>query len=395
MKTNSLQRKEIMNKSYQSILILILSLFISNSYTQSPAELNSKYTLHTVVIDAGHGGHDNGTAGKNFKEKDVALDIALRLGRQIESKYPNIKVIYTRQTDKFVPLRERAAIANRNRADLFISIHCNGGSHTASGTETFVLGLHRNEDNLKVAMRENNSILLEDNYTSHYGSFDPSSPEAYILFNLVQNANLDQSIDFAQAIENKFTGNGRNSRGVKQAGFLVLRETTMPSVLIETGFLTNHNEENFIASSQGKQKIASSIFNAFERYQQNLQAEYARILEKRAAEDARFAAEQKRIQEEKARKDEASWAWPSIRSLQLKGDKYFVQLFVSAAYNKGKEDFPFDNVKMEPIAVINSFKYLIGPYNTESEAKTAHKKAQEQGFRDAYILKYTNGKVVR
>jgi len=205
--------------------------------------------LKTIVIDAGHGGHDNGTSGTYNKEKTIALDIALKVGKMVEQQMPNVKVLYTRKSDKFVSLKQRAAYANRHNADFFISVHCNGGSKTASGTETFVLGLHRNKDNLQVAMRENNSILLEDDYNQHYGNFNPNSPEAYIIFNLYQDAHLSQSLDLASLIETEFKNTAkRRSRGVKQAGFLVLRETAMPSILVETGFLTNRNEENFMAS---------------------------------------------------------------------------------------------------------------------------------------------------
>lgn len=391
---------KINNKPTQTLLLCLL-LFVTDGFSQTSID---KFTLKTIVIDAGHGGHDNGASGKHQKEKDMALAYSLRLGRYINNEYPEINVLYTRKTDKFVPLRERAQFANKNKADLFISIHCNGGSTTATGTETFVLGLHRNEDNLKVAMRENNSILLEDDYNQHYGSFDPTSPEAYILFNMHQSSHLDQSLDIAKHVEENFKNQtGKRSRGVKQAGFLVLRETTMPSILVETGFLTNEQDEQYMASEKGKNKIAHSIFLAVKEYKKALDKEAERILQKQVAQQRALKqqreAEAKRkaeIEEQKKRKLESSWAWPSIRVQDNEGDTYYIQVLVSKSYSKGKDSFqPFSNIVMSRIDVIDSYKYLIGPYKRKKDAIPVHKKAQNSGFRDAYILHFNNGKIVR
>lgn len=391
-----MQRNVKFNNYSALILLLCFCLSVTTTFSQSDFAIPDKFKLTTIVIDAGHGGHDNGTSGKVHKEKDLALDYSLKVGKKIEKEMPDVKVLYTRTTDTFIPLKDRAHFANRNNADLFISIHCNGGSSTALGTETFVLGLHRSEDNLKVAMRENNSILLEDNYTSHYGNFDPSSPEAYILFSMYQNVNLDQSLDLASLIERQFSSSGRRSRGVKQAGFLVLRETTMPSILVETGFLTNRSDENFMASAGGKEKVAESIFNAVKVYKEKLDKEAERIFKQRMKEDAEFRAEQEKKQEELNRKLESAWAWPSLRTVNMSGDKYFVQVLVSKDYNKGKTVFqPFENIIMSRIDIIDSYKYLIGPYKSREEADKVHKKAQETGFRDAYVLHYKEGKLVR
>lgn len=246
------------------LLILALSAFKSDN--------NKRYTIRTIVIDPGHGGHDSGCLGSSSKEKEVALAVGLRLGKYIEEHFKDIKVIYTRKTDVFVELHERAAIANNNKADLFICIHCNSGPKDAFGAETYVMGLHRTESNLNVAKRENASILMEDNYKANYDGFDPNSPEANIIFTLYQNAFLDQSLALASAIQSQFKEKlGRYSRGVKQAGFLVLYKTTMPSILIETGFLTNATEEKFLASEEGQDKIANSIFNAFSLYKRDIE----------------------------------------------------------------------------------------------------------------------------
>jgi N-acetylmuramoyl-L-alanine amidase len=200
--------------------------------------MTTPYVLKTVVIDAGHGGHDHGCSGSSNKEKTVALNLALKLGALIEKNYPDVKVVYTRKTDVFVELYERAAIANRNNADLFICIHCNANpSSSPSGTETYVMGLHKTEANLNVAKRENDVILMEDDYSQHYDGFDPNNPASHIIFSLNQHAFMEQSILFASSVEKYFkTNSNRSSRGVKQAGFLVLWKTAMPSVLIETGF---------------------------------------------------------------------------------------------------------------------------------------------------------------
>lgn len=222
-----------------------------------------------VVLDAGHGGKDPGCSGKHSHEKDVALDVTLRVGQLIKKHHPDVEVIYTRDRDMFVPLHERANIANKSQADLFVSIHCNTTAkrNSAMGTETFVMGLHRAEDNLDVAKRENSVILHEDNYETYYGGYDPNSNEGHITLSMYQNAFLDQSIALANMVENELENHGqRVSRGVKQAGFLVLRNTVMPSILIEAGFLNHSKEETFLASEEGKSSIAQSIFNAFTKY---------------------------------------------------------------------------------------------------------------------------------
>ncbi len=228
------------------------------------------YRIKTIVLDAGHGGKDAGCSGKTSKEKHVALNVVLKLGQAIERQFPSINVIYTRKTDVFIPLYKRAAIANKNSADLFISIHCNALGHKAHlvhGSETYVMGLHTAEHNLDVARRENESILLEDDYQKNYQGFDPNSDEGHIFLSMFQNAFLDKSIQFAEKVETKIKVKAqRKSRGVKQAGFVVLKETTMPSVLIETGYLTNAREEAFLATNAGQNKMANAIFEAFMDY---------------------------------------------------------------------------------------------------------------------------------
>ncbi len=252
-----------------------LFLVLWNMYmpVQGWQDTGNGYRLKTVVIDAGHGGKDPGSVGKTSTEKEVVLAIALKLGQYIEEKLPDVKVVYTRKTDEFVPLHKRADIANSHKADLYISIHANGNvNNLVDGTETLVLGLHRAEENFEVAKKENSVILLEDDYSAHYEGFDPASPESYMIFSLMQNLYFEQSINFAAHVQTQFRERAsRKDRGVKQQGLLVLARTSMPGVLIETGFMTNPEEEKYLLSEPGQDYIASAIFRAFRDYKQMME----------------------------------------------------------------------------------------------------------------------------
>lgn len=247
--------------------LLTFSIFLTeNSFS---AGTNGKINKPMIVIiDPGHGGKDPGAVNKGIQEKDVVLGIGLKLGKYINETYPDVKVIYTRSTDVFVPLIERSRIANKNKADLFISLHANYcGTPSLRGTETFVLGLHRSKENLDIAKKENSVILMEENYSTTYEGFDPNSSESYIMFELVQDNYLDQSLSFADDIQRQFKMrvDGSN-RGVKQAGFLVLRQSSMPSVLVETGFISNLAEAKQLMSDDGQRTIALSILEAFKKF---------------------------------------------------------------------------------------------------------------------------------
>lgn len=222
----------------------------------------------TLVIDAGHGGKDPGARGTKINEKKINLAVALKLGELVSSGFNDVNVVYTRKTDRFIDLDERADIANRAKADLFISIHTNSIKKGSSvrGTETYTLGLARTQENLEVAMRENSAILLEDNYLQKYEGFDPQSSESYIIFEFIQSKHVEQSIGLASEIQKAFRTAGRVNRGVHQAGFLVLRKTGMPSVLVELGFISNPNEENYMRTASGQSQLARSIYNAFCKY---------------------------------------------------------------------------------------------------------------------------------
>jgi N-acetylmuramoyl-L-alanine amidase len=255
-------------KKNLSILFTVTILLFSSF---SPLD-EHQYKVRTIVIDAGHGGKDPGCHGTTGIEAKVTLAVALELGRIIKENMPETKVYYTRMTDNFIELHDRAGIANRNNADLFVSIHCNSGPSSAFGTESYVMGLHASEDNLEVAKRENEVVLKETDYKKNYDGFDPKSPQAHILFSLYQNAYIENSILMASKIEHQFSARvGRTSRGVKQAGFLVLWKTTMPSVLIELGYLTNATEEKYLTNKSNQVLLASGIYRAIKEYKTEIE----------------------------------------------------------------------------------------------------------------------------
>jgi len=258
----------------KNILLIasLSSLMILGSFSSLETQ---SYRVKKIVIDAGHGGKDQGTSGSFSREKDITLKIALELGNTIKKYLGDVEIIYTRADDSFPSLLDRANLANKNGADLFISVHCNSAPYSdkVKGTETYVMGLHTSDKNLEVAKRENSVIFYEDNYEENYEGYDPNSPESHIIFSLYQNAYLENSLELAQKIENQFkTRVGRRSRGVKQAGFLVLWKTSMPSVLIEVGFLSNPQEEKDLNSTLQQTYIASGIFRAFRDYKEEIES---------------------------------------------------------------------------------------------------------------------------
>ena len=256
--TNRIDMKRVLR--HITLMLCLLTTGTANAYT--------------LVIDAGHGGKDAGALGFSSKEKDINLAVALAFGRLVEQNCTDVKVVYTRKTDTFIELDERANIANRNKADLFVSIHTNStaagkAGTTARGTETYTLGMHRAADNLAVAKRENSVITLEANYEERYEGFDPKSSESYIIFELMQDTHMKQSVNFAGLVQQQFASHaGRVNKGVYQAGFLVLRNTSMPSVLIELGYINNKTEEAFLNSKDGIAKMSRAIFNAFKSFKE-------------------------------------------------------------------------------------------------------------------------------
>ena len=250
-------------------LTLLCLIFLNSSFLFSQKKINE----FTVVLDAGHGGKDPGNRGNGYYEKNIALSIALKVGAELE-KQSNIKVIYTRKKDVFVNLFKRAEIANKAKADLFISIHCDSHSSNAYGAGTFVLGLHANQRNFEIAKKENSVIFKEENYEQKYDGFDPNSPESVISLVLMQEDYLDQSIVIADLIQKAFVSDlKRKNRTVKQAGFIVLKYTYMPSVLVETGFLTNKKEGAYLNSKKGQTEMSKSIAKGILRYRNSISSE--------------------------------------------------------------------------------------------------------------------------
>ena len=254
---------------YRSLLTLIFLLLPPVS-ALCEADAQEAMSVRTVVIDAGHGGHDPGTVHGSVKEKDINLEVAMALGKRIKEGYPDVKVIYTRTKDVFIPLVQRSSIANRNKADLFISIHVNSGGKNSSarGTETFVMGMDKSKSNMELCKRENSVITLEKDYSTTYAGYDPDEADSFIFFNLMQTAQFEQSIYFASLVEDNFTKGGpiRNSRGIKQAPLLVLWQTTMPSVLVEVGFLSSSADRKILTDRESREKMAGCIYDAFVSY---------------------------------------------------------------------------------------------------------------------------------
>ncbi len=265
----TVKKRKIVKNNAIVFLLLAISLLTSSSSPQT-----SDFSVKTIVIDAGHGGKDPGTHGQMSEEKDIVLDVALKVGSYIKEYLPDVKVIYTRSNDTFIELEERAAIANRNDADVFISIHANAVSrNTIYGTETYVMGLDKSDGNFEIAKRENSVILYEENTEERYEGFDPNSPESIILLSLTQSAYIENSLYLASKVEEQFGERaGRRSRGVRQAPFWVLWRTTMPSILVEIGYLTNPKEEKELNDPSVQGNIASGIFRAFRDYKNEIEA---------------------------------------------------------------------------------------------------------------------------
>jgi len=352
-------------------LLFILLIFINFCFIHDiSAQENTEYTLKTVVIDAGHGGKDPGTSGVYAKEKDIALAIALKVGTYIEENIPEVKVIYTRTTDVFVPLHERAEIANKNKADLFMSIHVDGHqSKQPFGTSTYVMGLHKTQENLELAKKENAAILLEEDYTAKYEGFDPTSAESYIMFSFLQNTFLDQSLNYAAFVENEFQTRAlRKSRGVKQAGFLVLWKTTMPSVLIETGYLTNPREEKYLSSSNGQDYIASAIYRAFKSYKKAIEdkSNFATLIEKEIDTDTDLA--------------------PVNVPVNDTSEIFFKIQIASSSNSVSTSPEQFKGLEnVEELKIDNIYKYTVGSSSNYADI-IKFKKDIEDKFPDAFII---------
>jgi N-acetylmuramoyl-L-alanine amidase len=346
-------------------IILFISIFFSTLLYAGNDDLVKG--IKTVVIDAGHGGKDPGCHGKHSNEKSVTLSIALKLGKFIEDNFPKIKVVYTRKTDVFVELNERAQIANKAKADLFICIHANAGPEKAFGAETYVLGLHRTESQRKVMERENSVIEFEDNKDA----YEDLDEEKIMIYQLQQAVNLDHSINFAVKIQDQMAELKRHNRGVRQAGFLVLYKTTMPSVLIETGFLTNPSEEDFLSDEASQTKMATSIFNAFEAYKREYEGADLSVNSTINGIDTTLFG----IDEIAVSKNEI---------------KFRVQIETSSTV-LDLESQRFQNMPIWTYEAGGLYKYTVGLFVTIEPANKLKNEMRSKGFEHAFVVAFQNG----
>lgn len=367
------------------VTILFPVFFILTSFN------DNAFSVKTVVIDAGHGGKDGGCVGSFSNEKDICLALSLKLGKYIEENYSDVKVVYTRKEDKFIELHERANIANNAKADLFICIHVNSGPPTAYGTETYVMGLHKNQANLQVAMRENASILMEENYHAKYEDFDPNSPESYIAISLRQSKFLEHSLKFAAKVQDQFRERvGRFDRGVKQAGFLVLYKTTMPSVLIETGFLTHKDEEKFLNSEIGQEYMASAIYRAFKEYKAEIESKghsNGNVPEVKTEKPDTKKETTEAVQKDKKGKDKNQ----KELAISQEGIKFRVQIATSANKLELKPENFNGLTEVNVYEAGGLFRYTLGNEDSMEAASKLQEQAREKGYKDAFVVAFHNG----
>lgn len=358
--------------------------------------------IKTVVIDPGHGGKDPGAISRNGKyyEKNITLSVALKLGNMIKSAYPGIKVIYTRSTDKYVELSQRAAIANRNRADLFISIHVNSAKATqARGTETFVMGAHKSDDNFEVCKTENSVIVIEDDYQTKYEGFNPNSPESYIIFSLLQNVHQEQSIRYAAQVQEQFAkGPITVNRGVKQGGLLVLWKTTMPAVLTEIGFISNPKDCAVLITKNGQEQFARKLFNAFKAYKGSVESASS-VLDKSIAQQPQeqLPSRQKPQQEPKPQVQPEFKLEPQPEKQgqkSLPDNFYAVQILsVGKKLEKGAYDLRGRD-DAQHMKVGNLYKYYVGRYKTRKEA-VEQMWILRKTFPGAFVIHIRDNKIVQ
>jgi len=350
-----------MHKLSYIILFLSIGIFSSFSVIDETIPSNDKFV---IVLDAGHGGHDPGRPTKlGYTEKAIALKLVLQIGKALE-KNPNIKVIYTRKTDVFIKLRERARIANKADADLFVSIHCNAHHTQAHGTETFVVGAANSQRNLDIAKEENEVIFLEDDYAENYEGFDPNSPESIIGLTLMQEEYVDQSIMLATLIETNFSRKTkRKSRGVKQASLWVMHNTYMPSVLIETGFITNKKEGAYLNSKKGQNEISSSIVTSILEYKSKLAKDVVPVVSSTTNNR------------------------PDIYK-----DIVFKVQIAAAKRNLALKSYNFKGLKdLSKIKQGKLYRYYSGNTNDYDEIKELQKVAKDKGYPKCFIVAYKNG----
>lgn len=360
------------------IWILLLSvLLLNSSFISDIKETDSK--IRTIVIDPGHGGKDSGTMGtKRFKvyEKHIALAVSLKLGNYIKKSFPDIEIIYTRDSDVFLELKERTEIANTSNADLFISVHCDGfTSPEPFGASVFVMGMSKLKANMDVAMRENSAIYLEDNYQQKYEGFDPKTTESYIVFSLMQNMYLNQSLKIAEEVEKEFAVRAnRKSRGVKQAPFYVISRTNMPSILIECGFLTNPKEEEFLHSEIGQDYLASAIFRAFRTYKESVEGLKSDHIKQNEIEI---------ISKEKGS--------VSNKTIIEKKERVIYKVQIGTYLKSMLSNKLFKEINAEEKIINGTYKYFVGSYHNKAEVDKIRVIMQEKGFKGSFVVAFYKG----
>ncbi len=358
-------------------LLLLAALFLCTSFIDDKKKTNSK--IRTIVIDPGHGGHDPGNLGTGrYKttEKHVALAISLKLGDYIENSFSDVNVIYTRKTnEKFLKLGERTQLANDNNADLFISVHCDAWtSPDAFGAGVYVMGMSKLKANMDIAMKENAVIYLEDDYKENYDGFDPNSPESYIVFSLTQNTHLDQSLHIAEKIEQEFKSlSNSKSRGVKQAPFYVISRVNMPSILIETGFLTNPKEEDFLQSDKGQDYLALAIFRAFTAYKENFEG---------------TTSEKESIEPVVVKEDKEKTPIPKK---EITIEKVVFKVQIGTYLKSMLNDALFKEINAEQQVINGTFKYYAGNETDKSSVDKLKNQLKEKGFKGAFVVAFYKG----
>ena len=371
----------IMNRSY--IIILLCSLWLVFPLAGAQAESRD----FIVVIDPGHGGRDPGAIGKRGKEKNINLNVALKLGKLIKNNCKDVSIVYTRDKDTFVGLDRRAQIANDAKADLFISIHTNSVARgrTVRGTETYTLGLHRTEDNLEVAKKENAVILIENDYEQRYAGFNPNSSESYIIFEFLQDKNMEKSVQLATLIQRQFKNTAKRiDKGVHQAGFLVLRETTMPGVLVELGYISTPDEERYLLTESGTDALAQSIYRAFIKYKEQNGSPIARRNEPPTVTETPKASSQTEKKTSTSPKKQASKGEKPIFKIQiLTSDK---KLSANNKQFKGLSPVGYYQEK-------GIYKYTYGE-STDYNKVLRTKRQIETKFKGAFIIAFKNGEKV-
>ncbi|PXY02867.1 N-acetylmuramoyl-L-alanine amidase [Marinifilum breve] len=352
-------------------IILLLTAF---SFSKGLYAQDKSYHIKTVVIDAGHGGKDPGALGKSSREKDIVLNISLKLGGYIKKYFPNVNVVYTRKTDVFIPLNKRSEIANKHKADLFISIHANANNNSRiRGTETYTLGLHKTKENLAVAMKENAVMQYEDDWSTKYEGFDPNNPASYIIFNLMQGVNRDKSISMAELTEHQFKHRvGRHSRGVREAGFWVLKQVSMPSILVEVGFISNPTEEKFLKTKKGQDYLASAIFRAFRVYKDQVE-QTSVVLHKQQENEKKIENEINPLENTAEQVEFCIQLKSSIKQIPLNSRV-------------------FKNLKNITERKINgTYKYTIGSTSNYSEILNLQKTVRKK-IKDCFVVAFYKGK---